>query len=675
MKNKSLFAITFLLFVMLSPFVWADTHTATSCKQEDVQAAINLASPGDTVEVPAGTATWTPIIDCETAVGNVKCMLLTTKGIILKGGIGGATTITLSGAAPRGAIKFSPDAASLARNDPFEFTGFTINSNKQAYAEGSLTIYPYPSMAGIMDKIKIHDNIFKNSLSSAISVNGPIYGVAYSNTFISCGGYMNRWMGGDADSWDRVPREYGTNTQFFFEDNVISFEAGTPSGKDAFMTGQGAPGLVMRYNTFDLANTTGGELGDIHGLQSMTTAAGFTCPHGCGYSDCTPTPVGSCDPAVRSCQQWSTIKVELYGNIWTNLPSSGLYLWIVHRGSWLLMFNNTLSGTGAGNTPQYSQYSCDSCISKPGYPSMHIQNTYIWNNTANGTRKDLTKRLDYCSDCAIGSPYTVAENVDYWNYNPNTLNGSTQKGINCGSAAPTSPCFVGDGYWQTSYSPCSSPPGTMADMKTYTQAGTFYKCTSPNKWEIYYKPFTYPHPLRGENTPQTFSLAAGWNWISFNVLPADLSLNAVFSGILIQVDQVKTQTQSAIRSGNVWKGDLADMSDIGQYKMYKVKVTEACTLTVTGTAIFPIFPISLQAGWNWVAYLPTSAMSITTALASISGQVLEVKSRTASATYSGGAWSGTLSQLEPGQGYAIKMSGPGTLIYPAAAGANHENKQ
>jgi hypothetical protein len=163
---------------------------------------------------------------------------------------------------------------------------------------------------------------------------------------------------------------------------------------------------------------------------------------------------------------------------------------------------------------------------------------------------------------------------------------------------------------------------------------------------------------------QSISLTSGWNWISFNRLPADLSLNSVFKDILSQVEQVKAQTQSVIRSSNNWKGDLADMSGIGQYKMYKVKVNAACTLTVTGTAIAPTTQIALVSGWNWVAYLPTTAMPIATALASINGHVQEVKSLTQSATYNGTTWSGTLTQLEPGKGYAIRVSGAINLIYP-----------
>jgi hypothetical protein len=46
-------------------------------------------------------------------------------------------------------------------------------------------------------------------------------------------------------------------------------------------------------------------------------------------------------------------------------------------------------------------------------------------------------------------------------------------------------------------------------------------------------------------------------------------------------------------------------------------------------------------------------------------QVEQVNAQTQSATYNSGAWTDTLKQLEPGQGYAIKMSAPGTLNYPA----------
>ena len=82
-------AINFLLFLflfiacslLLETVACADTHTATDCSYSAVSNAIGLASPEDTVLVPAGSATW-------------NSQLIITKGINLIGGNGGTTKIT-----------------------------------------------------------------------------------------------------------------------------------------------------------------------------------------------------------------------------------------------------------------------------------------------------------------------------------------------------------------------------------------------------------------------------------------------------------------------------------------------------------------------------------------------------------------------------------------------------
>jgi len=162
---------------------------------------------------------------------------------------------------------------------------------------------------------------------------------------------------------------------------------------------------------------------------------------------------------------------------------------------------------------------------------------------------------------------------------------------------------------------------------------------------------------------QTITLVPGWNWISFNVLPADRSLDAVFAGILTQIEQVKNQTQSALRLNGQWVGDLTSMDGIQTGKMYKVRVNAACTLTVTGAQITSTTPISLTGGWNWVAFYPSASLPINQALSSITTSIQQAKSQTQSAIYNGGAWMGDLTQLEPEKGYTIRMNGPGTLIY------------
>ena len=53
-----IFLISCLICSTFVPNVYAATITAQSCSQANVQAALNSASRGDTVTIPAGDCTW-----------------------------------------------------------------------------------------------------------------------------------------------------------------------------------------------------------------------------------------------------------------------------------------------------------------------------------------------------------------------------------------------------------------------------------------------------------------------------------------------------------------------------------------------------------------------------------------------------------------------------------------
>ena len=317
--------------------------------------------------------------------------------------------------------------------------------------------------------------------SRSVIVNGAVNGVVYENVFTDVSGSVFSY-GYDSQGWSTFTRQYGQSDNLFIEDNIMNFtyDAGT-GGTDH---GQGAPGYVFRYNTFDLSNTVGGFIFEIHGLQTMAITSGYNCPSGCGYSNCDVIP-GSCDESVDSCEQWSTIKSEYYGNSVINTPYLNSIM--AHRGSWLMMFDNQISSPGSTPPITYNQYSCDSCQSPstPAY-SQHVQNSYIFNNLYNGVNVPMTKGSDFCADASIGTPYTITENVDYWNYNP-SFNGATGMGRGILANRPAT-CTTGVGYWATDQGEWNSDnPGSD---------GQFYKCISNNNWQLYYTPYTYPHPLR-----------------------------------------------------------------------------------------------------------------------------------------------------------------------------------
>lgn len=455
---------------------------AASASQSDVMACINEATYGDTINVPAGSATWTAT--SQGCLGN--SMLCMKKGINLKGAGSASTVITLSGSAPYGAIAYEPDSASIANNTPFEFAGFAIDGENQYYGEGMLDVRNGGLTA--ITQIKINNNTFKNNTSQVIVINGPVYGVAYSNTFIDCESVI-KVEGHNDRSWNLGHREYGTVNSFYFEDNTANCTTAKSCG--AFTAGQGG-GIVYRYNTMDMGHVLldGNQWSDLHGLQSMTDIGGGTQ---CGYE---PYNVpNSCLPEVKSCTEWSQVKSEWYGNNAVNFynPYSTPQEWMRHRGSWLLMFYNNIEGTGHMPLPDIYQYSCDSCASSGSY-SQHVQNTYVWSNIGQGEgNRPISVLQDNCGSYAQGTPYKMRENVDFWNYNA-SFNGTF--GIGCGPLANLpATCSTGVAYWATNQS-CTDMTGMVGANPLNPISGTLYKCTSTNKWEPYYTPYTYPHPLR-----------------------------------------------------------------------------------------------------------------------------------------------------------------------------------
>src|SRR5437016_5419452 len=84
----------------------AQTVTANSCAQTDVQAAVNKTGRGGTVTVPAGSCTW-------------GSTLALTYGITLAGAGVGSTVITSSGTM----ISVVPDSTAIANEEKIKITG------------------------------------------------------------------------------------------------------------------------------------------------------------------------------------------------------------------------------------------------------------------------------------------------------------------------------------------------------------------------------------------------------------------------------------------------------------------------------------------------------------------------------------------------------------------------
>ena len=161
-------------------------------------------------------------------------------------------------------------------------------------------------------------------------------------------------------------------------------------------------------------------------------------------------------------------------------------------------------------------------------------------------------------------------------------------------------------------------------------------------------------------------LSTGWNWFSINVMPedGDMSLDAVLATVLGSADFIKSQSSFASYvDGFGWFGTLTTITNTS---FYMVHMLEDATLTFTGVLADPAdTPIDLGAGWNWVGYIPDCSQAIDDALMTIEGDADFVKNQSSFASYVDGfGWFGTLSTMNPLEGYMMHLLADGTLTYP-----------
>jgi hypothetical protein len=160
-------------------------------------------------------------------------------------------------------------------------------------------------------------------------------------------------------------------------------------------------------------------------------------------------------------------------------------------------------------------------------------------------------------------------------------------------------------------------------------------------------------------------MSSGWNWFSLNAESDDMSLDNVLASLGAAGSYIKDQTAFSeyVTEWSAWFGTLAELTC---ETTYLIRMNEAATLSYTGYQYDRSTPMSLDPGWNWISYLPTTPMSLDDALASLDANGTYIKNQTDFSEYvtEWSAWFGTLTEMQPSDGYKIQMAAADVLIYP-----------
>lgn len=168
---------------------------------------------------------------------------------------------------------------------------------------------------------------------------------------------------------------------------------------------------------------------------------------------------------------------------------------------------------------------------------------------------------------------------------------------------------------------------------------------------------------------QIVTLAVGQNWWSTNLDITLGDLKAAIADVLgaTGTATIKSQNGSVNYSGGRWRGDI----DFDIRKMYKIYVSAACEITLTGIPVNSAdYEITISNGSNWIGFPCGESMSVGTALSGLNPENGDIiKSMEGSSSFQGTSWRGPLQTLEPGHGYIYqsKASGDKTFTFPANA--------
>lgn len=161
------------------------------------------------------------------------------------------------------------------------------------------------------------------------------------------------------------------------------------------------------------------------------------------------------------------------------------------------------------------------------------------------------------------------------------------------------------------------------------------------------------------------NIKKGWNWVSSNLSEATHQqakqflqpIENITERFVGQVDELINDPVSGLIGG---------LTTINPTESYKLKVSENANNTWSGNGCKPeTTTVPLQKGWNWIGYVPVLSNSLSDALSGITPSENDIiKCMDNFATYNGGKWVGTLTELKPGEGYLYYAAQSTTFNYP-----------
>jgi hypothetical protein len=166
---------------------------------------------------------------------------------------------------------------------------------------------------------------------------------------------------------------------------------------------------------------------------------------------------------------------------------------------------------------------------------------------------------------------------------------------------------------------------------------------------------------------QQINLNQGWNIMSFYVVPADMNMLNIVQPLISNTTLIKVMDENGdfiqFLSG-AWVNFIGDMANT---EGYYIKVTDNTSLNTQGTLVVLPFNVPLFTGWNMMGYPVKVSQDAITVLQPLisSGNLIKVMDESGNFIQNipPYGWLNTIVNLDPGEGYYIKVGTDDNLVY------------
>ena len=197
----------------------------------------------------------------------------------------------------------------------------------------------------------------------------------------------------------------------------------------------------------------------------------------------------------------------------------------------------------------------------------------------------------------------------------------------------------------------------------YTEPGTYSVSLTVSDGEIEDTEVKEDYITVNPIYEQDIVLSEGYSFVSSHIIAENPDMLNILQNNLTNIEFVRNnEGQMLVKIWQTWVNNIGNWITT---EAYLFKMNSDNQLTISGAHIDPQTPINLTTGYQMISYLPAQPNNALDMLEGILENLHFVRNTGGFVIQKiGPVWVNSIGDMQPGEGYLVKMNAPDVLIYP-----------